>query len=436
MAGHHLSRVPLAALAAVALLACTKGPLVESAAQKQACVVQHPQVVQLLALHAVRGGGSHVVSTPSRGASFPMSDRSAAARDVWDTLRDDAGYLVRFEPGMTIEDDRLVIAKDDWLADAPPRRTRGASDAGGEIYRENVGRVAVVERPGGGMGSAILVEPGLFVTNFHVVGGSPTVTVYMRPADGGRPAREGGVPGKVVAARVRADLALVEVDRAPSATAPARMGDLGSIDVGSEVFAIGHPKGLLWSFTNGTVSQIRKDHAWSYGFYSTHRATVIQTQTPINPGNSGGPLFNARGELVGINSFGNEEGTGLNFAVAVGEIRSLLEERPNPPSPDVKPIAQRDLDRDGRIETLEFDRDGDRQADLWIHDLDGNQKTDWIAVDVTYIGRPTVLLHDYNGDGKPDFVHVDDDEDGKIDLVVVDANYDGKPDGQIKCGGA
>jgi S1-C subfamily serine protease len=274
------------------------------------------------------------------------------------------------------------------------------------------------------------------VTNFHVVAGAPNVTVYFRPADGGQLTPSQGVPGKVVAARARADLALVEVAPTAANGSPALMGRLDSIDVGSEVFAIGHPKGLLWSFTSGTVSQIRKDHHWSYNPLSTHRATVIQTQTPINPGNSGGPLFNSRGELIGINSFGDTGATGLNFAVSVDEIASLLQERPRPPDPKAEPIGKRDLDRNGSIDTLEFDRDGDGKPDLWAHDIDGDFQGDWLAIDVSYAGKPSVFLYDYSGDGQPDFIHIDGDEDGTIDVVIVDANYDGKPDGQIECTGA
>ena len=65
-----------------------------------------------------------------------------------------------------------------------------------------------------------------------------------------------------------------------------------------DVFAIGHPEQLVWSFTDGSISRIRKNFKWEYGDHEM-KADVIQTQTPINFGNSGGPLFNVKGELIG-----------------------------------------------------------------------------------------------------------------------------------------
>src|SRR5262249_1939909 len=90
------------------------------------------------------------------------------------------------------------------------------------------------------------------------------------------------------------------------------------------VAAIGHPEGQSWTYTKGIVSQIRPDFAWSTGQGESHRATVIQTQTPINPGNSGGPLLSDDGRIVGINSFRATEGEGLNFAVSAKDISAFL----------------------------------------------------------------------------------------------------------------
>ena len=94
--------------------------------------------------------------------------------------------------------------------------------------------------------------------------------------------------------------------------------------MGTDVAAIGHPEGQSWTYTKGIVSQIRPDFAWSTGQGESHRATVIQTQTPINPGNSGGPLLSDDGRIVGINSFRATEGEGLNFAVSAKDISAFL----------------------------------------------------------------------------------------------------------------
>jgi S1-C subfamily serine protease len=81
--------------------------------------------------------------------------------------------------------------------------------------------------------------------------------------------------------------------------------------VGTKPGGIGHPNGENWTYTKGIVSSVRPDYEWL-----THRATVIQTQTPINPGNSGGPLLSDDGKIVGVNSFGDKGAEGLNFAIA------------------------------------------------------------------------------------------------------------------------
>ena len=88
---------------------------------------------------------------------------------------------------------------------------------------------------------------------------------------------------------------------------------------------------MPWSFTLGTVSQIRKNKKWTYGEgdeeKSDHLATVIQTQTPISPGNSGGPLFVDSGKIIGINTWG-ADGQNLNFAVAVDHAKEFIKAHP------------------------------------------------------------------------------------------------------------
>jgi serine protease Do len=86
--------------------------------------------------------------------------------------------------------------------------------------------------------------------------------------------------------------------------------------VGEPVFAIGAPRGLALSITNGTISQIRGDI-----FFSP--PILIQTTAPISPGSSGGGLFDADGRLIGISSFMSKDSQALNFALSVNMARSL-----------------------------------------------------------------------------------------------------------------
>src|SRR5665213_2645903 len=130
--------------------------------------------------------------------------------------------------------------------------------------------------------------------------------------------------GHVIRRDEIADLALVQVQDAPSDVPIVAIGKTDSVEIGDDVHAIGHPTGEDWTYTKGIVSQIRRDYKWTGDEdHLTHEATVIQTQTPINPGNSGGPLIDNDLQIVGINSF-KSEGEGLNFAVSADDINSFL----------------------------------------------------------------------------------------------------------------
>jgi S1-C subfamily serine protease len=395
-----------------------------NASRERACLAQKPASERTLALH--RSGGAHIAEARPRGAAGG-TPWNAEARQAWDSLKGGGGsYLLRFQQGETRDEAALVVA-------LPPGRTRGQVDAGGEIYRRNVDRVALIESPDGRLGAGTLVEPRILVTNFHVVAGEPEVAIYFRPPAGGPPRPEDVTPGTVIAAMPRKDLALVEIHEPQTSRSPVRLGELDSIEVGSDVYAIGHPEGLLWSFTTGTVSQIRRNHAWAYNVFISHEATVIQNQTPINPGNSGGPLFNRDGQVIGINSYGVAEATGLNFAVAVDEIRQLLSQRPAPPPLELKPLAESDLDRDGRTDTIIFDRDGNGEGDFWVYDFDGDEQADMASVDMDYNGVPDVFLFDQNQDGTPDAFHRDANEDGAIEVIALDHDGDGTIDEVFQC---
>src|SRR5208282_4509701 len=108
---------------------------------------------------------------------------------------------------------------------------------------------------------------------------------------------------------------------------PLSMGDISKLEVGDDVHAIGHPEGEVWTYTTGTISQIRPKYEWK-DENITHSATVIQTQTAINPGNSGGPLLNNNAQVIGINSF-RMEGEGLNYAIAGDTIETFLKRSTN-----------------------------------------------------------------------------------------------------------
>lgn len=116
------------------------------------------------------------------------------------------------------------------------------------------------------------------------------------------------------------DLALVKVDF-DKVTPYVEIADPRDLRVGQEVIAIGSPLSLSFSVSQGIISALYRDFQSAYN--------VTQSNTAINPGNSGGPLFNMKGELVGINSFmispvSEAVFTGLGFSVQCGQIIEFL----------------------------------------------------------------------------------------------------------------
>jgi S1-C subfamily serine protease len=201
--------------------------------------------------------------------------------------------------------------------------TRGAQDI--SLFRNVAPSVVLIRTNDGAFGSGSLLKDNTILTNRHVVGGEREVTVVFKPSDpSGSAKNDEVVQADVIKLDEVRDLALVRPASIPSRR-PLDISAEDSIDVGTDVAAIGHPSGERWTFTKGIVSAFRPAYEWSGGPNdSKHVATVIQTQTPINPGNSGGPLLTEDGKIVGVNSFVTPGAENLNFAIAAKEIRVFL----------------------------------------------------------------------------------------------------------------
>jgi len=160
------------------------------------------------------------------------------------------------------------------------------------------------------MGSGfILHESGLVLTNNHVIDGADRIDVKL--ADG----RE--FTATVVGTDPKTDVALLRMEKAHDLPT-VFLGDSDEAEVGDWVVAIGNPFGLSHSVSMGIVSA--KERFIGAGPYDD----FIQTDAAINPGNSGGPLFNARGEVIGINTAIVAQGQGIGFAVPINLVKSLV----------------------------------------------------------------------------------------------------------------
>jgi serine protease Do len=190
---------------------------------------------------------------------------------------------------------------------------------------KNVQRVAesVVQiQTASGLGSGFIINKlGYVITNQHVIAGEReiTVVVYRKKPDGLE--KQQFTKVKIIAMNGFLDLAILQIDDAAVDSLPfVPMGDSDALTQGQDVFAIGSPLGLERSVSKGIVSIRARESGGRW---------YIQSTTQINPGNSGGPLFNARGEVVGVNNM-KTAGVGvegLGFSIPSNVLKLFLKNR-------------------------------------------------------------------------------------------------------------
>lgn len=159
--------------------------------------------------------------------------------------------------------------------------------------------IKVTTAEGQGEGSGVVIDDqGHILTNDHVVGGANDDTVQVTLADGRV------YDAKITGLDPATDLAVVQLVDPPSDLQSAVFADSADVTVGDAVMAVGNPLGLSNTATTGIVSAI--DRPVSTATSTSSQAPVvtnaIQIDAAINPGNSGGPLFNSKGEVIGITS--------------------------------------------------------------------------------------------------------------------------------------
>jgi len=165
-----------------------------------------------------------------------------------------------------------------------------------------------------GSGSGVIVgENGYIVTNNHVIGGDAT-EAEVRLSDRTK------FIAQVIGRDKDTDLALLKIttDRQ---LPTAEFGDSDSLKVGQWVLAVGNPMGLDRTVTLGVVSGIGRER-----LNLSRYENFIQTDAAINPGNSGGPLFNLRGEVVGINTAIIHMAQGIGFSIPSNMVKKVVEQ--------------------------------------------------------------------------------------------------------------
>ena len=196
------------------------------------------------------------------------------------------------------------------LADLPPRE-----------QAKLLGPAVIKVSTPGGLGSGVIISrEGYAITNAHVVQGETNLraTVWFAQTDGTLK-RTDIDDVELIAVNNHIDLALIKIKHPEGeefSFAPVQ--DMEKLEIGQNVFAIGNPLGLERTLTQGVISTTQR---------SFDGLTYIQTDTPINPGNSGGPLFNTKGEVIGITNMGIRGGEALGFAIPARYVKDFVRNR-------------------------------------------------------------------------------------------------------------
>lgn len=178
--------------------------------------------------------------------------------------------------------------------------------------------VVLVETPSG-LGSGFIInEEGYCVTNYHVVERETRIatTIFQRnEKDEFTRRRIDDV--KIIALNPYFDLALLQIPKQKDVPFhKVYLAESHNYQEGDDVFAIGNPRGLERSVSQGIVSTRNRNF---------NGVVFIQTTAQINPGNSGGPLFNARGEVMGVTNMKLLFSEGLGFAIPIDYLKQFLD---------------------------------------------------------------------------------------------------------------
>jgi len=179
--------------------------------------------------------------------------------------------------------------------------------------------VISIETPSGKGSGFVINDEGYAVTNHHVIQGETRIAavLYQNVASGLSRRRIENV--EIVALNPFVDLALLKLPSLKELKlSHVVLGSLDDLNAGDGVFAIGNPLGLERSVSQGIVSTRNRNFEGQI---------YLQTDAAINPGNSGGPLFNLRGEVIGVTNMKATQGDNVGFAIPVSYVKDFLRNR-------------------------------------------------------------------------------------------------------------
>jgi len=265
-----------------------------------------------------------------RADVFRLADgrevKGPVLKETADSYFVDLGHAVLELPKKT------VLAREAEGASGAEAPAAKAEKAAGQIWssidrpeasvKANVERsesaVVMVRQPHG-LGSGFIITPdGYVITNDHVIQGETKITVVLfeKGADGTLNKRI-VEKVKIVATNAYEDLALLKLEGEKDLPIT-YLGASDEVRVGQGCYAIGNPHGLERSVSEGIVSTLNR---------VMDGRTHLQITAAVNPGNSGGPLFNLKGEVIGVVDLKLIFSEGLNFAIPVDRVKRFLGDR-------------------------------------------------------------------------------------------------------------
>ena len=285
------------------------------------------------------------IAVAALGMAIGVGGPAAGAPEVIE-LKDGhqvTGEVVAEKPGALYVDlgfDVLKIPRDQVVrrgkADEAPARSApvaaGDADPHGfyavgplrqrpvkELVHQFGEAVVSIETPSG-LGSGFIVnDDGYVVTNNHVIEGETRIAVVLYQNTPSGLARKRVEKVEIVALNPFVDLALLKVPpQKDLKLGHVVLGSLEDLNAGDGVFAVGNPLGLERSVSQGIVSTLNRVF---------DGLIYLQTDAAINPGNSGGPLFNLKGEVVGVTNMKASRGDNVGFAIPIATVKEFLRNR-------------------------------------------------------------------------------------------------------------
>jgi len=228
--------------------------------------------------------------------------------DVLRIPRDEV--LAVYETQQAVEGTVPADSNQLYSVQSPNRIT---TEEAAKLYAPSV----VLVKTAAGLGSGFFInKKGYLITNFHVIAGEKHISVTQFLLEGKILRRVVHKDVEIIATAPFHDLVVLRLTDFDTEITPVFFEPEENLSIGETVFAIGNPLGLERTVTEGVLSQTHRNFGG---------ILYLQVDAPVNPGNSGGPLFNARGQVVGIINMGAASMEGLNFAIPARHAKYILD---------------------------------------------------------------------------------------------------------------